>query len=429
MAQDSTSRGSRPPGSRTGSRRDTSRVVEHSSNKPTDKVDNRSGKPDTTRVVKAAVERKWRVAVVAPALDFNGISLYAVTLVKALAGRGDEVLLISQSGPLLSALAGVPFQHYELPRSGLGFFGWGNLKTAVQAFAPEVLHAMSPQRQLPAVRLADTLVRPLCVTVHGVKAEDLPRVEDTSFDGYIATDAAVRERLVNDCRLSRSLVTQINLAVQPVRPPQESHVMDQKATPAVGMVGPLEPGVGFEAFIEAVNRICAKSSRPIFSVLGDGPRRSEIRKMAEDRGLLQRVVMLDKLYDYSLAWRPFDVVFVDTRQPASGMIVLGAMAYGLPVVATEGGAVFDIIEDGIDGLLVQRDDPEQLAQRLLMLIENHGERLRMGRAAFARVENAFSPERLVSAMHETYAALEIGDALPRQGEGSPASKRPTRSLT
>ena len=177
-----------------------------------------------------------------------------------------------------------------------------------------------------------------------------------------------------------------------------------------------------------MSRICAKSEQPIFSILGDGPRRSEILKMVEERGLLQRIVLVDKLFDYASAWRPFDIVFVDTRQRASGMMVLGAMAFGLPVVATEGGAVFEIIEDGVDGLMVQRDDPEHLAQRLLMLIENHQERLRMGRAAYAEVENKYSLERMAQSLHETYAAMAAGDPLPKQSDATPGSKRPTRVI-
>lgn len=404
-------------------RRDTARMNERSANKPTDKVDGRA-RPDTNKLP----PRTWRVCVVAPPLEFTGLSLYTATLVRALLEQGDEVMLVARSGPMLQTLQGLKFTSYELPQGRLGFFGWRKLRDAVSEFEPEILHSVSPDRSLPAVRLADATGRPLCVSVHGVRQGELPKVEDVDFDGYVATDPGVREKLINDCRLPRKLVTQINLATAPVRQPVADQVLDARATPAVGMLSPLEPGVGFGAFIEAVSRICAKSDQPIFSILGDGPRRSEIRKMVEERGLLQRIVLVDKLFDYASAWRPFDIVFVDTRQRASGMMVLGAMAFGLPVVATEGGAVFEIIEDGVDGLMVQRDDPEHLAQRLLMLIENHQERLRMGRAAYAEVENKYSLERMAQSLHETYAAMAAGEPLPKQFDATPGSKRPTRVI-
>jgi len=77
---------------------------------------------------------------------------------------------------------------------------------------------------------------------------------------------------------------------------------------------------------------------------------------------------------------------------------------------------------------VQRDDAEHLAQRLLMLIENHQERLRMGRAAYAEVESKYTPERMAQSLHETYAAMAAGEPLPKQFESTPGSKRPTRVI-
>lgn len=403
-------------------RKDTARIGERPASRATDKVDPR-GKPNTDRV-RQRPARKWRVCVVAPPLDFGGLALYAVTLVRALLDDGDEVMLVAGEGPLRQTLSGLKLKTHFLPRGRLGFFDWRKLKAAVSEFEPDIFHAIVPDRALPAIRLADTLVKPLCVSVHGTKPHELPQVGDVSFDGYVATDASVREKLINDCRLERQLVTQISLAAFPMRQPSEEHVLDVRATPAVGMLGPLDEGLGFGAFMDAVGAIARRNPDAIFTILGDGPRRAEVRRMAEDRSLLQRIVLVDRLFDYSLAWRPFDIVYVDTRQNASGMMVLSAMAFGLPVVATEGGNVFDIIEDGIDGLLVQRDDADHLEQRLLMLIENHQERLRMGRAAFSVVESRYGPQRMAQALHDTYAAMIADEPLPRQGEAS--TKRPTR---
>lgn len=405
-------------------RRDTARVEERSTGKSTDKVGTR-GKPHTDRVVQRPM-RQWRVCVVAPPMQFGGIAMYASTLVRSLVEGGHEVLLVAQDGPMGQTLQGVKHKRFVLSASKPGFFEWRKLRDAVAAFEPEIFHAVTPDRTLPAVRLADQSRKPLMVSVHGVHPGELPRVEDVDFDGYIATDAAVREKLINDCRLPRSLVTQIDLAVAASGLPAEEHVLDTRATPAIGMLGPLEEHIGFGAFMDAVAAVSAKSPDAIFTILGDGPRRAEVRRMAEDRNLLQRIVMVDRMFDHGQAWRPFDIVFVDTRQQASGMMVLGAMAFGLPVIATEGGAVFDIIDDGVDGLLVQRDDAESLAQRLLMLIENQQERLRMGRAGFAEIEKKFAPQRMIAALHDTYAASAAGEPLPRQGEAS--TKRATRVI-
>jgi glycosyltransferase involved in cell wall biosynthesis len=104
---------------------------------------------------------------------------------------------------------------------------------------------------------------------------------------------------------------------------------------------------------------------------------------------------------------------VDTHQRASGQMVLHAMANGLPVVAGEGGAVFDLVEDGVDGVIVPRSDPETLAQRILMLVQNPAERLRMGRAGFRKADEGYRPADMATACAGVYDALLRGEPLPR----------------
>jgi len=69
-----------------------------------------------------------------------------------------------------------------------------------------------------------------------------------------------------------------------------------------------------------------------------------------------------------------------------------AMSCGLPVIATKAGGLPEIVVDGESGLLVEPDDPEQLALAIQKLIQNQGMISAMGRAARERVEKYFSKE-------------------------------------
>jgi glycosyltransferase involved in cell wall biosynthesis len=94
-------------------------------------------------------------------------------------------------------------------------------------------------------------------------------------------------------------------------------------------------------------------------------------------------------------------------------MVLNAMANGRPVIATEGGAVFELIEDGVDGMIVPRNDADALAERIQMLVQNPGERLRMAKAAYTRVEEEFRPADMATEIAEVYAALLHDEQLPK----------------
>jgi glycosyltransferase involved in cell wall biosynthesis len=161
----------------------------------------------------------------------------------------------------------------------------------------------------------------------------------------------------------------------------------------------------------------------MFSILGSGPEARGVRDAVEERGMLQRIVVVDGLFDYSNIWSPFDIVVVDSRQQASELMVLHAMANGRPVVATEGNAIFGVIDDGVDGVIVPRDDPDTLAERLLMLVQNPSERFRMGLAGFAKIEEQYRPPDMAAAINLVYSMMLKEEPLPKSFETARVSKR------
>ena len=88
-----------------------------------------------------------------------------------------------------------------------------------------------------------------------------------------------------------------------------------------------------------------------------------------------------------------------------GLVVLEAMACSKPVVAFNVGGIPEIISDGIDGFLVARGDEEELASKILFLLEHPEVRIEMGRNARKKVEKEFSYKRLaVRLLEEVYTS-------------------------
>ena len=71
------------------------------------------------------------------------------------------------------------------------------------------------------------------------------------------------------------------------------------------------------------------------------------------------------------------------------MVLIEAMASGIPAVATRCGGPDGIISDGVDGFLVDRDDVATMARRIEVLFTDHGLNRKMGLAARATVERRF----------------------------------------
>ena len=88
-----------------------------------------------------------------------------------------------------------------------------------------------------------------------------------------------------------------------------------------------------------------------------------------------------------------------------GMVVIEAMASGIPVVATRCGGPDSIIADGTDGFLVPIGDPATMADRLALLVRDHAANRDMGRRARMTVEARYSEKVAGRAFLDTYHSL------------------------
>jgi glycosyltransferase involved in cell wall biosynthesis len=100
------------------------------------------------------------------------------------------------------------------------------------------------------------------------------------------------------------------------------------------------------------------------------------------------------------AYRSADVFCFPTRYEPFGIVILEAMLFGLPCVATRTGAIPEMIRDGETGYLVPVDDVEALTQRLLSLLDNQELARRFGEAGRERADQDFTWPAVTSKMVE-----------------------------
>jgi glycosyltransferase involved in cell wall biosynthesis len=102
-------------------------------------------------------------------------------------------------------------------------------------------------------------------------------------------------------------------------------------------------------------------------------------------------------------YRQSDIfVFPSVWHEPFGMPNVEAMACGLPVVATRGGGIPEIVADGETGFLVDRGDPDQLADALIRLLDDPPLRREMGEAGRRRARERFSWERIAADLLSVY---------------------------
>jgi D-inositol-3-phosphate glycosyltransferase len=130
-------------------------------------------------------------------------------------------------------------------------------------------------------------------------------------------------------------------------------------------------------------------------------------KRADALGVRHRVTFQFSPSEKSLAhlYRAAFCLVLPSDEEGFGMVVIEAMASGLPVVATRCGGPDGIITDGVDGYLVDRGNRNQMADRIALLINGSAARKHMGERARATVEMRYADEVAGNAFLEIYDQL------------------------
>jgi glycosyltransferase involved in cell wall biosynthesis len=173
---------------------------------------------------------------------------------------------------------------------------------------------------------------------------------------------------------------EVRVVPSPVVVPAEVGMPDEP--PHVLFVGRLSPEKGIHEFLEATDGLPRV-------IVGAGP-----VDVPEAVGFVPHTE-LGAYYERAA------VVCVPSRREGYGVVAREAMAYGRPVVATRVGGLADAIEDGVTGLLVEREGLRPALERLLADAE---ERRALGSAARLQAQRKWATDAAAHALRDAYAA-------------------------
>jgi glycosyltransferase involved in cell wall biosynthesis len=142
-----------------------------------------------------------------------------------------------------------------------------------------------------------------------------------------------------------------------------------------------EKGVG--DLLQAARQVLDRKQNVHFVFAGDGPRRPEYERVAEQLGISANVSFLGEVKDPlgEGLYASCDIVCQVSRwEEAFGLTIAEAMASQKPVIATRVGGIPEIVEDGKSGFLIERGDTRALAEKILLLADAPGLRESMGQA-------------------------------------------------
>jgi L-malate glycosyltransferase len=340
--------------------------------------------------------------------------------VNGLRAIGHRAALVAHPGGELRRRAAEGLELIPIaPRTEMDLSAAWKLSRLVKRLAPDVIHAHDPHGvAMAALALSlgaakggpmPVLVASRRVDFH-LKGNSFSRWKYRQVDCFIAASEAIRRMLVADgVPADRTVTVHEGIDVDHVLAAPAVNVHEAfflpHGAPVVGNVAALVPHKGQRYLVEAAHQVVQQLPDTRFVILGEGDLREQLAKQVHEHHLEKHVLLPGFRTDVLGCIKGFDLFVMSSVTEGLGTSLLDAMACARPIVATTAGGIPEIVEDGVNGLLVPPRDHTALAAAIVRALKDDELRQRMGDAGLTRVNARFTVERMVAETASVYARV------------------------
>ena len=244
------------------------------------------------------------------------------------------------------------------------------------------------------------------------KANLLLKLFSLVADKFIAIAPNVADYLTNIAKVSSEKVITINNGVEIPRHVSDSEVQNLKDQYAIkdsdfviGTVGRLfNDHKKITDIIEAIY-ILKNIENLKLIVIGGGRDEELIRRKARDLEILDRVIFTGYQFDTAPFYKLMDVFCIASQREGFGLVAAEAMLHKLPVIATRVGGLQNVVVDGLTGMLIKPNQPQEIANAIKKLYTSPKLQNTFSNNGYDRAIENYTEERYVNDIAELYDKL------------------------
>lgn len=233
------------------------------------------------------------------------------------------------------------------------------------------------------------------------------RICNRTMDRIITVSDSLKQAMVESSGIDEALLTTIHNGVSLDNKAAGNGHLPAAFVPgySVGIVGTLQARKGHRVLFEAWTDVHARFPQAKLYVIGSAISgdKEGLLAYAKQLGISGAVVWIDFTGDIGAIYQALDVVVTPSLEFESfGRTLVEAMAFSKPAVASKVGGMVELIEDGVDGFLVDKNDTAALAARICQLLESGDKRKEMGKAGHAKYLRSFTADAMARRYYDVF---------------------------
>ncbi len=376
-----------------------------------------------SRISRHGSHRGIKVLQVLPSLDMGGAERVVLTVLDKLDRHEfDSEVCVLGNGPMVQAVkqCGISVHQIRSFRSSrdVGFL-WRMIR-AVQIVKPDVIHSHIWLPSFYAGLCGRALGIPVIATFHSnynveslYERVSLRVTNACCFKVVMVSQSQMRHFgfpegsgnfsvIHNGVCLPEEEVAQVTGRCQKRR-------MELGLDPeerVITYVANLRPVKAHSVLLEAFRMVVETQSKLKLLLVGDGPLLTALQVQCEDLGIRTMVRFLGVREDVLDLLAITDVFVSSSSSEALSMAIIEAMAVGKPVIATDVGGNSELIQHGVDGLLVPYGSPRALADAIVSLLNDKNRSDQLGASAQSKARSCFAASRMAEQYGDLYRAAK-----------------------
>jgi glycosyltransferase involved in cell wall biosynthesis len=362
----------------------------------------------------------------------GGAETHIIQLMQELSRRGHQIVFVACAGKTeVEEMPPGVAAEYRLPFRSLNPFDqikvYSELKEIVWKHAIEIIHA----HHRTTGNFAECIFRgtqvPYVISVHDTWPNTpFKKLHGKFFRRLIAVSGFIKNEMVEQFGLPPERIRVIHNGVDPA--PFENANRDEAVQfrkkfgiedeIVLSLIARVTRAKGHYVLVEAL-RLVPRELKYKCLIVGEGKERRNLQQRVTGYGLNDKVEFSGFEANIPAVLQASDILLLPSYQEPFGLAVVEAMLSHTAVIASDSGAIPEIITHNRDGLLFAAGDPAALARSIQLLVADEGLRQRLGEEGYRTAQRKFLLTRMVDDTEAYYSEIVLASARAHSHAGRP----------